>query len=353
MRHVLIGILLFTAPAFGTEYIVQGKGIKDSVSIESVKHRKMKNFDAIVTELSDEQVAEWKAKGYTVEVNGKVHALGHPSSEQFEMGVESTTKVWGVAAIHAPQANKLKNGSGEGVTVCVVDTGAATDHPELAGQVIGGAGIVKSTTPGKEEYYDDMGHGTHVSCTIAAKGVQIPSVAHKAKIYAVKVLDADGSGTDADVADGIKACIGHAQVINMSLGGSQPSPIIQAAMKAAKKAGIMIACAAGNDPGPIGYPAKYPECKAITAIDSQMHIASFSSTGPETAFAAPGVKVYSCLPGGKYEAWDGTSMATPHVAAVMAIAKSRKKASVKATKLIGLTRNQQGAGRVDALKTAQ
>lgn len=316
-------------------------------SVGGTKVRALRNFNGQVARMTPEQAAKLKAKGLKVEENHRVHVMGK------RIGVESTKGTpWGITAIQAPKAQKLKKGSGDGVVVCVVDTGIDYTHPALKGAVIGGDAIVKTTAPGKKDYFDDMGHGTHVSGTIAGRADGLLGVAPKSKLYAIKVLDADGSGSIADVADGIKACIGHGKIINMSLGGGGFSQAIQDALDAAVKAGIQIACAAGNDPGPVEAPANQKGCQAVSAVDVKKHLASFSASGKEVAFAAPGVGVKSSTPGDKYETWDGTSMATPHVAGTMAVELSRKKSALKG-KSIGLPSDQQGAGEINAYLTAK
>lgn len=339
-------MILVSCQAMATEYVVRGHiNLMTTSGINVV--RNLKYFDGFVAELTDAQANSLKAEGYKIEVNGRVHIMGQPSV----LAAGTTGIPWGTKAVKAPEANKLANGSGEGVTICVVDTGAGTDVPDLAGVYLPGVAIVKTTATGKEDWYDDMGHGTHVSGTIAAKadpdnGVQ--GVAPKVKIFPVKVLDAQGSGTDADVADGIKACIGHASILSMSLGGGDAA-LMKEAVEAAQKAGITVVAAAGNDGGPVIYPAAYKGVLAVSAVDSDMKIASFSNFGPEISYAAPGVKVRSTIPGG-FATWDGTSMATPHVAAVLAISQSRK-TQLKARD-IGLTKEQQGNGFIDAELTA-
>lgn len=324
-------------------------------NLPSKPGKRLKHFNGKVLQLTAKEARQLKDQGYEVEKDGLMTIQGEPSYSQEEEGSSAlATKQpvpWGIKAVKALEANQYPSGSGSGVTVCVVDSGVDYTHPALDGQVIGGEGIVKTTIPNRLDYFDDKGHGTHVSGTVAGKWTVLRGVAPLAKIYAVKVLNSRGSGYHSDIAEGIKSCIGKSQVINLSLGGGSYSKIIHDALKAAKAAGMEIACAAGNGGGSVIYPARNPECSAITAVDKYKKIASFSSRGPEVDFAAPGVGVRSTIPGGGYGTWNGTSMATPHASGVMAIMFSRKKtAPIKATS-IGLTATQQGAGQVDALKT--
>lgn len=316
----------------------------------SVSTKKMRYHDAYVSQLSTDQVRSLKKLGYDIEKDIVLSVYGKKSKKYSYGALDGNQEVpWGIDAIDARKAQQEKNGSGEGSVICVIDTGVANDHLDIADKVIGGEAIVKSITPDKPEWYDDMGHGTHVSGTIVSSGALL-GVAPMAKVYAIKVLDADGSGYSSDVADGIKACIGKGKIINMSLGSSQPSEIIENAMKEAKASGIISACAAGNDGGKVGYPAAYKECVAVSAIGSDLKLASFSSRGKEIKYAAPGVDVKSTVPGGGYESWDGTSMATPHVAGVMAVKISAKKKSLKSVKL-NLKSEEQGKGLINSLRT--
>jgi len=263
---------------------------------------------------------------------------------------------WGVKRVNAAGAWAFT--SGKGVKVAVVDTGIDFRHPDLAPNYKGGwNAIVSTATP-----LDDQGHGTHVSGTIAAvkdlKGVV--GVAPSVDLYGVKVLDKNGSGQYSWVVAGIEwAVMNGMDVINMSLGGGSGTEALKAIMKKSKEMGVAVVCAAGNDSGPVNYPAKYPEAIAVSASDSSDKIAYFSSRGPEIVVIAPGVNVYSTRKGGGYTTMSGTSMACPHTAGLAALAvgagvhgSDAVRAALKAaaTPLPGLTPVQQGAGLVNAAK---
>jgi subtilisin family serine protease len=263
---------------------------------------------------------------------------------------------WGVKRVNAAAAWDYTQG--EGVKVAVIDTGIDYTHPDLAPVYKGGYNAV---TPGGTPM-DDQGHGTHVSGTVAAardlKGVV--GVAPKVELYVVKVLDKNGSGQYSWIVDGIEWAIkNNIKVINMSLGGRTGTDALAQVMKKAKEAGIAVVCAAGNDSGAVNFPAKYPEAIAVSASDSADKLASFSSKGPEIVVIAPGVSVYSTKKGGGYTSMSGTSMASPHVAGLAALAvgagadtpdKVREALKNAATPLPGLKPTDQGAGMVDSLK---
>ncbi len=260
---------------------------------------------------------------------------------------------WGVNKVNAYEA--WNNTQGEGVRVAIIDTGIDYNHPDLKPNYKGGYNAVKQNN----DPLDDQGHGTHVAGTIGAvrdlKGVA--GVAPKAELYSAKVLDSSGSGQYSWIIDGIQWAINNKmQVINMSLGGPSGSDALKAAIDAAYKAGITVVCAAGNDSGPVNYPAKYENAIAVSASDINNKIAYFSSRGPEIDFIAPGVSVYSTYKGGVYKSLSGTSMASPHVAGLAALAVSAgyktpdqvRTALKKAASSIGLSANEEGNGFINA-----
>jgi subtilisin family serine protease len=177
---------------------------------------------------------------------------------------------------------------------------------------------------------DDQGHGTHVAGTIAGlgrpiNGTAVYGVAPKARLMPVKVLDEQGGGSVSSIVEGINWATSHgAQVINMSLGAPEGSPSLRRAIQRALSRGVTVVAASGNegpDNGP-SYPAAYPGVIAVAASDPNDRLAKFSSRGDYVSFIAPGVKILSSIPGGKYAELSGTSMACPHVSGLAALAVS-------------------------------
>ncbi|HEY3817544.1 MAG TPA: S8 family peptidase [Polyangiaceae bacterium] len=226
---------------------------------------------------------------------------------------------------------------GQGITVAVIDTGVAcfdkgpfSRGTDLAGtRCEGGWNFVGDNG----EAADDHGHGTHVAGTIAQttnNGVGTAGLAYCATLMPVKVLSKQGFGTVANVAEGIRfAADNGAQIINMSLGGPIKSKILEDAVDHALSKGVLIVAAAGNSGKSVGWPAAYPGVVAVSATDDKDKIAWFSSRGPEVAIAAPGVAVtqQTVCNGGKdkceiFGTFNGTSMASPHVAGVAAMIES-------------------------------
>lgn len=263
---------------------------------------------------------------------------------------------WGIARVNAPKAWPTTRG--EGIKVAVIDTGIDFEHPDL--KVLGG---YNSTDPAIS-YKDDHGHGTHVAGTIAAlnnrKGVV--GIAPAADLYGVKVLDAEGSGTLETVIGGIQWAVENKMdIANMSLGADTGAEAFEEAINAASDAGLIIIAAAGNNSGPVGYPAAYKNTIAISASTKEDRMASFSSRGPEVDFIAPGAGIESTYKDGEYKSLDGTSMACPHVTGLAVLAMSankhirgtyrvRRELRYAATRIPDLGRHRQGRGMIDAAK---
>jgi len=286
----------------------------------------------VTAQLTDGEIAALRQNDNValVEDDAPCYALGGPFDH---LAVEnqpsplSETIPAGVQQVNAPQAWNYSQG--KGIRVAVVDTGIDFNHPDLHPNYVGGASFV----PGAATPMDDHGHGTHCAGTIAAAidGSNVVGVAPLASLYAVKVLDSNGSGQFSWIIAGIDWCIQHdIQVVSMSLGGDSAPVALKTMCDTAWNKGLLLVAAAGNsqrqNPVPpavsnVGYPAKYQNVIAVSAIDSSNVIAEvFSSRGPEVDVCAPGVSVLSDKLGGGTTVMSGTSMACPHVAGVAAVA---------------------------------
>lgn len=231
---------------------------------------------------------------------------------------------WGVDKIGAGTVHA--DGSlGRGVKVAVIDSGINYDHLDLGASYAGGYDFAnKDADP-----LDDNGHGTHVAGTVAAvrNGAGVVGVAPEARIYALKVLGADGGGYYDDIVAAIEWCVSNGiQVTNNSYGSSaNPGTTVKAAFDNAYAAGVLHIAAAGNEgnvPGnrdTVIYPARWESVVAVAATNSSDTRATFSSTGPAVELAAPGVSINSTLMGGGYGTMSGTSMASPHATGVAAL----------------------------------
>jgi subtilisin family serine protease len=231
---------------------------------------------------------------------------------------------WDLQAVQAPAAWN-EGHTGKGIKVAVIDSGISA-HPDLA--IAGGVSTVGYT----ESYEDDNGHGTHVAGTIGAMrdGSGMVGVAPDVSLYAVKAMDNNGEGTLQDILEAIDwSIVNNMDIINLSLGTDTDSDIFHSIVDKADEQGIIIVGASGNSGTPDGsgntveYPAKYSSVIAVSAVDSSKSRASFSSTGEEVEFAAPGVDIVSTFPDGRYAVGSGTSMAAPHVAGLFALLKEK------------------------------
>lgn len=247
---------------------------------------------------------------------------------------------WNLKQINMDQAWDISRG--EGVVVAVLDTGIAwEDHgdfavvPDLRGQrFVGGWDFVNDDAHAN----DDHGHGTHVTGTIAQatdNGEGVAGVAFEAAVMPVKVLNHFGSGNTADIADAIHWAVDHgAKVLNLSLGGGGRSEVMEHAVEYARAKGAVVVCAAGNGGREVvEYPAAYPGSFAVGAVGPTGVKAPYSSWGAELDLSAPGgdksagdsagIVQNTIDPQrvgqGIYASYQGTSMATPHVAGVAAL----------------------------------
>ncbi len=262
--------------------------------------------------------------------------LRHPQIQAVELNAEvqayGQTTPWGIPHVQATTAHA--NGyTGTGVKVAILDTGIDRNHEDLFTNVKGGYSVFTDDA-NKDPYNDGSGHGTHVAGTVAAinNNLGVIGVAYNTNLYAVKVLSNSGSGSYAGIAEGIEWAVNNGMdIINMSLGGSQSSSILENMCNAANDAGVLLIAAAGNEGrrngtgDTVGYPAKYASVMAVAAVDQSNNRASFSSHGPAVEISAPGVSILSTTPGNTYGSKSGTSMASPHVAGVAALVKGANK----------------------------
>jgi thermitase len=224
---------------------------------------------------------------------------------------------YGLVNIRAPQGWDLSRGPSS-VTIAIVDTGVDLNHLDLIGKLVAGYDFVNNDA----DPQDDNGHGTHVAGIAAAStnnALGIAGVSWGARIMPVKVLNASGGGTYANTATGVIWAVDHgAQVINLSLGGTGPSSVLEDAINYAHSKGAVVVAAAGNGgTNFVLYPARYPNVIAVARTDSGNNWDG-SNYGPEVDLAAPGTSIYSTVIGG-YDYKSGSSMATGFVSGLAAV----------------------------------
>ena len=282
--------------------------------------------------------------------NYLVEAAGVPDDPEF-------SRQPNLAAVQAPQAWDAITTPGSPVVVAVIDSGMDASHPDLAAQMwqnpgesgVDSAGNEKRSNGADDDANgyvddwqgwnmvannnligDDQGHGTHVAGIIGAvsnNGVGISGIAPNAVLMPVKVLDQNGQGTHAQVAEGILYAVNQgAQVINLGLGGQGSSEVLQSAVNYALAHGVLMVAAAGNDGAwSAYYPAAYSGVLATGAVNNMGDGSSFSSRGNHLSLVAPGEAIYSTLPGGAYGADTGTSMSSAHVSGAAALLAGQPK----------------------------
>jgi len=243
------------------------------------------------------------------EPNYLVHACGIPNDPHWSYQ-------WNMPIVHAPAAWDITTGTSQ-VVVAFIDTGIDQGHLEFAGRVLPGYDYVNGDTDPE----DDNGHGTHAAGIASAQGnngLGVAGMNWGLRILPLKVLDQDGNGTYSDMVNAIYYATNQgARILNLSLGGPEPSQSLYGAVIYATRAGALVFAAAGNQGGSVLYPAAYAEAIAVAATDHQDERASYSNYGPSVDIAAPGgtagVSIYSTWLAGGYGYNYGTSMATPHV----------------------------------------
>ncbi len=263
-----------------------------------------------------------------------INYIEHQVDQQVEL--LGTPGQWNIEAVNAPKA-WAQGITGQGVKVAIIDSGVAF-HNEMP-NVVKRISFVEddpATLKDESSPFDNHGHGTHVAGIVGAKiggptsveGREFVGVAPNASLYSLKVMDGD-EGSILNVIEAIDWAISNdMDIINLSLGLSSHVQLLQDAVDRAYNAGILLVGAAGNDNvgSPVNYPAKYESVIAVSSVDSRKTLSSFSSTGAEIEFTAPGSGIASTYVNGgisTYGVMSGTSQAAPHIAGFLALLKQR------------------------------
>jgi major intracellular serine protease len=237
----------------------------------------------------------------------------------------------GVDMIQAPSLWN-RGFRGKDIVIAVIDTGCDTSHPDLEGRIIAGRNFTDDDNGDPEKITDYNGHGTHVAGTIAAINAEsgVIGVSPEAKLLILKALAGkEGSGAYEWVTGAIEYAISQkVDIISMSLGGPIDVPELHDAIKSAVENQILVVCAAGNEGDgkhsteEFSYPAGYNEVISVGAVSLQRKSSYFTNSNNEVDVVAPGEKIISTIPGGRYAVFSGTSMSAPHVAGALSLVKS-------------------------------
>jgi subtilisin family serine protease len=340
--------------------IIQGQQVKEFKTI-GYEHWKIgnKSVEAAVADLEKNPNVEF------VEPNYLLYALEAPNDPSYGMlwGMNNTGQNDGGgtpgtvdADIDAPEAWSVFHGS-NAVTVAVIDTGVDYTHPDLAANAwtnpgeIAGNGIDDDANGyiddihgwdfanGDNDPMDDNDHGTHCSGTIGGvgnNGVGVAGVNWNVKIMGCKFLTSGGSGSTANAISCIEyATLMGVDVMSNSWGGGGYDAALEAAIVAANAADIFFIAAAGNAGTDTDVSANYPSCYNVPNVIAVLATNNrdqrvvepgwwSSNYGATTVdIGAPGLYIYSTIPGAAYDSFSGTSMATPHVAGAMAMLRGR------------------------------
>lgn len=290
---------------------------RDAADIAVPNAEAFTSVNGFVAELTDEELAEIRKSPEVKFVEPEIerHALDVRAPDR-------QTIPYGINLVRAPETWVAARGGA--INVVVLDTGLDYRHPELAGAYAGGYNMVAKT----DDPMDDNGHGTHCAGSIAAadNSAGVVGVAPEVRLWAIKVLDTKGSGSNSNIIKGVDWVIAKKQelggnwVMSLSLGSADSSNIEKAAFQRAADAGVLTFAASGNEsvagvPAPVGFPAAYASVVAVGAIDSKNNIADFSNQGVELGLVAPGVGVLSTLPMGTgsigYVRANGSAIGSP------------------------------------------
>ena len=244
---------------------------------------------------------------------------------------------WGQKAMRLDQLPAHYRG--QGIRIAIVDSGTATSHQDLT-KITRGYDVINKTQDANSWSVDTIAHGSHCAGVIAGidSNWGIRGFAPEAEIHVCKLFP---GGQISQLIEALEYCIEkQIDVVNLSLGGAEPSEALEQQIIRAKQAGVACVVAAGNSSGSVQYPASSPNVLAVAAIgrinefplDSYhtqtmtpqvdangFFAARFSCYGPEVGVCAPGVAITSSVPDNNFAAWDGTSMAAPHVTGLAAL----------------------------------
>ena len=333
---------------------------EDMGQLYSVSFPPENNPQDVAALLEQDPTVEYAEPNYIAGITGEPRRV----SAQFTPNDPYFRFQWNFQNIQMPIAWEAN--TGENVIVAIVDTGIDFNTPDLANtQHLQGYDFANNDP----DPTDDQGHGTHVAGTVAQStnnAVGVTGVAYNARLLPVKALGSNGQGSYENIIKGIVYAVDQgARVINMSLAGRSSSDALREAVEYAHNRGVVVVAAAGNSSGPVEYPAAYDELVvAVGATGLDNALAPYSNFGPQIDLVAPGGNVDVDLnqdsyadgvlqqtfqtPGDyKYLFFEGTSMASPHVAGLAALILSLKPSALPAEVEDIMTRSALNLGSAD------
>lgn len=250
--------------------------------------------------------------------------------QEFKIVLDTSAPLINANSVWNKQTKGI-NLTGNGQSVCVLDTGVNYNHPDLLGRVILGPDFVN----GDNDPMDDNGHGTHVAGIIISRNDVYKGIANGANVVAVKVMNSGGGGTGTNILQGIDWCINNKDNYNISAISMSISttnlysnycdgayPALTDEINQALNNNILVMSASGNDGSStsLPLPACITNATSIGAVDDNDNVASFSDTASFLDLLAPGVSIVSTYDSG-FRALSGTSMSTPHISALALLIK--------------------------------
>lgn len=305
----------------------------DDYLLVDIPESHLTDLEEIVNHLLSVPEVDWVEPNERISIDPIPTQKSPGSKKKFGINDPGVSELWGFEAmqvndlynlLHKQPSKPVKT-----ALIAILDTGVDATHEDLAANY-------KSLNTADDN--DPRGHGTHcagIAAAVTNNGVGIASFSPTSsyvQVTSIKVLNASGMGTQRSIINGMtKAADAGADVISMSLGGLSSQSKERAYRKAveyANQKGAIVVAAAGNaNRNARNYvPASVDGVICVSAVDNELRKAVFSNyvTDMKRAVAAPGVGIYSTIPGNQYDTYNGTSMATPYVAGLIGLMKSFK-----------------------------
>ena len=216
--------------------------------------------------------------------------------------------------------NEDRKKAGSGVKVAILDTGIDAKHESLIGMRISEISLLDDDGSNL-----NLGHGSAIASVIAGQRNDFMGMAPSSEILSIRVLNENGEGDSFTVAKGIVTAVDQgADIINLSLGGFGSSSVMDNAIEYAKSKNVLLVSAVGNDgTQAVSYPASHNDVVAVTSVDANARVSSFSNFGPEVDISAPGVGIFTAWEDNEFVQSSGTSIATAFVTGALASELSR------------------------------